>query len=435
MYYINQLTLLKHKLKSKFIRNTGWLLFEQVFRMIISLVVTSLIARYLGTENFGLVNYSLAYITIFITICNLGIDSIIVNEIIKNRTETGKIIGSTIFLRLIASVLSILLVYFIIRIIEPDHHVLYVITFIQSISLLLIIFDTLEYWFQSNLKSKYIVISKSVAFTIVSVWRILLVVFEQPLYYFAVATVIEATVMSLSIFIYYNRLNGPKLLLSFETVKHLVTNSFYHFIAGLLIMIYTQIDKIMLGQIVGSRTVGVYVAAMTISSLWMFIPHSIIESSRPIIMSVKSDNEYEYVKKNKQLYSLIIWIGIVAAIVITLLSKHIILFIYGNQFIESVDVLIILIWSRIFALIGTAKSIWLTVENLGKYQVYFVGIAAFLNIIFNFTLIPRFGVFGAAIASLIAEVISSFFACLLFKKTRPLFKLILESFLFKGVKN
>lgn len=415
-------------------RNTGWLLFEQIFRMGLSLIVTSLMARYLGTHDFGVLNYSLAFILIFTKMSNLGIDIIIVNEIIKNRTETGKIIGTTIYLRLISSCVSIFLLFLIIQYINPNDTLLFIITILQSISLLFIIFDSIDYWFQSNLQSKYIVISKSVAFTIVSIWRLSLIFFEKPITYFAAATVIEAIVISSFVIAFYIRFKGPKLHFSFKIAKQLLSKSYYHFIAGLLIIVYTQIDKIMLGNMTGGSTVGIYSAAMVVSSLWLFVPNALIESASPLIMSAKSESEYSYRKKNKQLYCAIIWIGLGASIVITLLSKQITLLIYGNEFIDSVHVLTILIWSRVFSLIGTTKAIWLTVENLGKYQVYFVGIAACINIVLNIILIPIYGAIGAAIATLIAEVVSAFFACLLFKKTRPLFKLIIESFLFKDVK-
>ena len=74
-------------------------------------------------------------------------------------------------------------------------------------------------------------------------------------------------------------------------------------------------------------------------------------------------------------------------------------------------------------------------ENLGKYLIVFVGIAAFLNVALNLILIPKYGAIGAAVATLFAEVLSTLFANLFFKKTRPLFKLIIESILFKGVKD
>ncbi|WP_176400043.1 flippase [Ureibacillus sinduriensis] len=415
-------------------KNTGWLIFEQVFRMGLSLIVTSLMARYLGTQNFGLLNYSLAYILIFTTVSKLGIDSIIVNEIIKKREDTGKLIGTTICLRLLSSTLSISLIFLIVRYMDPHDYTVQIITFIQSISLLMVVFDTIEFWFQSNLQSKYIVISKSIAFTIVSVWRLSLIFFEKSIYYFAVATIIEGLVISLFIVVFYFKFKGPKIRFSFLTAKDLLSQGFYFFIAGLLIVAYTQIDKIMLGQIMGGTTVGIYAAAMTISSLWVFIPNAIIQSARPVIMISKTENEQFYLKKYRQLYCSIIWIGIGASICITLLSKPIILLIYGNEFIESINVLIILIWSRIFSLIGTTRAIWLTVEDLGRFQVSFVAFGAIVNIVLNLILIPRYGAIGAAIATLLAEVISTFIALLFFKKTRPLFKLIIDAFLFKDVK-
>ncbi|MEO4053431.1 flippase [Solibacillus sp. CAU 1738] len=415
-------------------RNTGWLLFEQIFRMGLSLVVTSLMARYLGTENFGLINYSLAYIMIFTTVSNLGIDNIIVNEIIKNREETGKVIGTTIYLRLASSVISVFLIFLIVKYMNVDQLTIQFITLIQSISLLFVVFNSIEYWFQSNLQSKYVVMAKSTAFTIVSIWRLMLIFSEKSIYYFAVATAIEAFVISVCMVAFYIKFKGPRLHFSLQTAKKLLAKSYHFFIAGLLIMIYTQIDKIMLGKMTDVATVGIYAAAMTISSLWVFVPYALIESARPIIMASKSHSETLYIKKYKQLFCSIIWISIGASIVISLFSHLIVVLIYGNQFSESINVLVILIWSRIFSLIGSTRAIWLTVENLGKFQVVFVGIGAFLNVGLNLMLIPMFGAIGAAIATLFAEVISTFFAVLIFKKTRPLFKLIIESFLFKGIK-
>ena len=415
-------------------RNTGWLLFEQIFRMGLSLVVTSLMARYLGAENFGMLNYGLAYVMIFTTVSNLGIDSIIVNEIIKNRKDTGKLIGTTIYLRFFSSIFSIFTIVLIIYYFDVSNSTIQLITFIQSISLLFIVFDAIGFWFQSNLQSKYIVIAKSIAFTIVSIWRLALIFFEKSIEFFAVATVIEAIFMSSFMLIFYRLFKPPKLRYSSQTAKQLLFQSYHFLISGILIMIYTQIDKIMLGQMAGNLTVGIFTAALVISSLWMFIPNALIQSARPLIMESKNHNEYLYRKRNKQLYCSIIWMGIVASILITILAKPIILFVYGTQFIESVQVLVILIWSRIFALIGTIKAIWLTSENLGRYLTIFVGIAAFINVSLNLMLIPKYGAIGAAIATLVAEIVSSVFAVLLFKKTRPLFKLIVEAFLFKGIK-
>lgn len=419
---------------TKFMRNTGWLLVEQLFRMALSLVVLSLMARHLGVEQFGLLNYSLAFIIVGVTITNLGIDNILVNELIKNRADTGTLLGTTLLLRLIAACLAIVNLLLIVYVLNPHDPLLFALAAIQAGSLLFVIFDSIDCWFQSNLQSKYVVIAKSTAFFIISCWRLTFIFLDGSVHYFALATVLEALLIGIFLLLYYRRFQGPALKFSLDMGKQLLQRSAYFFIAGLLIMVYTQLDKILLGHLSTHQTVGIYIAALTISSMWMFIAHALIESARPLIMTAKLEDEQQYTKKNKQLFCAIIWLGIAASIIITLLSKPLILLVYGPEFSEAVHVLPILIWSRIFSLIGSIKSIWLTMEGLGQYQVTFVGIAAVTNVVLNLILIPKYGATGAAIATLLAEMGSALFAVLLFPKTKPLFRLIIEAVLCKGIR-
>ncbi|WP_346207851.1 flippase [Caldifermentibacillus hisashii] len=422
------------KLKSKFLKNTGWLLFEQIYYMGLSLLITSLVARYLGTHNYGLINYGLAFVSIFTTISQLGIGEILVHEIINNRKNTGKIIGTTIGLRIISSVFSIVLIFVLVMFLNPGEIVIQTITFIQSVSLIFLAFDTVKYWFQSNLESKYAVISKSIAFTCVSAWRLILILIKAPVQYFAFATVIEGLVISIFLLIFYFGFKGQRFLFSLKTAKDLLSKSYYFLISGIFVTIYTQLDKIILGQLTDESTVGIFAAAMTISGMWIFVPYSLIDSSRPVIMSLKNKNGELYKKRFKQLFAAIIWISLIASLLITLLSKPIIMILYGEQYITAVGVLNVLIWSKIFSLIGSARTIWLITEDLNKFQIIFLAIGAVTNVGLNLLLIPKFGAIGAAIGAIAAEFISNFIALMLFKDTRPLVKLIIEAFLFKGIK-
>ncbi|MCM3386872.1 flippase [Ureibacillus chungkukjangi] len=421
-------------IRSKFLKNTSWLLFEQIFRMLLGLVVTSLVARYLGTYNYGQINYGLAYIAIFTILSKLGLDSIIVHEIIKNRNHTGKIIGTTILLRLASAFISIIIICILLLFLEPDNLTIQILTFIQSISLIFIAFDTVSYWFQSNLQSKYAVISKSIAFFIISIFRLLLIYFNVSVVYFAFATILEAFVIGIFLLWFYYKHKGDRLAFSFQISKDLLKKSYHFLIAGLLVTVYTQMDKIMLGKMASASSVGIYAAGMTIATMWVFIPMALIDSARPIVMGAKESNQELYIRRYKQLYCAVIWIGIMASLFITIFSKPIILLIFGEEYLESISILLILVWSRIFSLIGVTRSIWLLTEDHISYQKYFLGIGAVINFSLNLYLIPKYGAIGAAIATLLAEVISSTIALVFFKKTRPLFKLIVEAVLFKRLK-
>lgn len=412
-------------------RNTSWLVAEQLFKMALTLVVLSLTARHLGTEQFGLLNYSLAFVMVGVTVTNLGIDSILVNEFVKHRDKTGELLGTTLVLRFVAAMFSVASMLLVVYVLNPTDTVLYALTAIHAASLLFVIFDSIDCWFQSNLQSKYAVLAKSCAFFIASCWRLAFIFMNGSVYYFALGTVLEALFIGLLLFVFYRRFGGPPFKFSFELARQLMRRSAYFFVAGLLIMVYTQLDKMMLGQLSTHEAVGIYMAALTVSSMWMFIATALIESARPLIMTAKLENEQLYHEKNKQLFCAIIWLGIAASIVITCIAEPLILLIYGESFHGAVQVLVILIWSRIFSLLGTVKAIWLTMEGLGAYQVTFVAIAAGVNVAFNVMLIPMYGAIGAAIATLVAEVVSAFIAVLFFKKTRVLFRMMTEAFLWK----
>ncbi len=428
---MSKISLLANKIHGRFFRNTGWLLFERIFQLVISLFVTALMGRYLGTERYGLLNYGLAYVTIFTTVCKLGIDSIIVNEIIKTRQKTGELLGTTILLRFVSAILSIGVIYLVVYILNPDDKILQMVTVIQSFSLLFVSVDTVAYWFQSNLESKYAVISKSIAFAVVSAWRLVLIWLQAPLIYFAVATIIEALVMGIFLLIFYYRFHGQKLKFRRATTKRLLTISQHFIFSSLLVMIYTQMDRIMLGQLAGNSAVGIYTAAMTIASLWVFIPYALIDSARPIILTAKEKDNGLYERRLKQLYCAVFWISVGASIFFSLLGKPLVHILYGKAYLAAVPVLSTLIWSRLFSLMGVIRDIWLIGEKHYRYVKYFVGCGALINVALNMLLIPQIGALGAAVATLFTEFIASILVTAIPKKTRPLVALIFKAIIFK----
>lgn len=427
--------LLKNSSAKQFMANTGWLIFDKVFHMILSLVVTSMTARYLGKEGYGVINFGLSFINIFTIICKLGIDSIIVNELVKNKEKSGEILGTTLVLRLISSLCSLVLTFVFVSVLKPNQSIVMIVTMIQSISLIFVTLDTVDFYFQSILKSKYTAIARSISYPLVCLLRLIFIFFKVSVVWFAWATVLDAVMIGIVLLYFYLKKEKRKITFSVRQAKHLLQNSYSFIWANLLVTIYTQMDRIMVGSLVGDAETGLYSAAMTIANLWIFIPNALIDSARPLIMELKASGKDEtYKLRYAQLYAGIIWISIAAGIFFTVFSNITIIIIYGKEYFEAVIVLKILVWSRLFSLIGTARNIWLICEECAKYVKWFVGAGAGINIILNFILIPLFGALGAAIATLITEIVSSFFMIGIFKKTRPLMTFIWDAFRCKNVR-
>ena len=72
-------------LQSRVAKNAGWLIGAKVAQMLINLAVSILVTRFLGPSNFGLINYGTAYTAFFLSLCTLGLNSILVKEFVDCR--------------------------------------------------------------------------------------------------------------------------------------------------------------------------------------------------------------------------------------------------------------------------------------------------------------------------------------------------------------
>lgn len=424
--------IMENPFAAKFLSNTGWLVFDKIFHMALSLWVTREMARYLGVENYGILNYGLAFVEIFTIVCKLGIDGILVNEIIRKKDQAGELLGTTTVLRLLSSLLSLVITGIFVWILNPGKMLILAVTLIQSVSLLFVAFDTLDFYFQSRLQSKYTAIARSISYPLVCLLRLVFIYAKRNVTWFGWATVLDALTIAIVLFYFYRKENYPKLSFSWETAKYLLKHSYHFILVNLLVTIYTQMDKLMVGGLGNQWEVGIYTSGMTIANLWIFVPNAIIDSGRPLIMSRKAAGDEKGYRNRLGLLCIgIIWISILAGIFFSIAGKFVIWIIYGEEYMASAPVLLLLIWSRLFSLVGLVRSMWMLCERYEKYIKYFIGLGALINLILNTLLIPQYGAVGAAVATLATEVISSFLATGCYKKTRPFFWMLLRAAVFQ----
>lgn len=425
---------IKKILKNKVAKNTSWIIAERIIQMLISLVVGSLSARYLGPSNYGLINYGASIVALFTAITKLGLDSIIVKEYVDKKDENGNIIGTAMVMRTISSIISMILIFITVLILKPNDKLVQILTILQSISLLFQSYEILDLWFQSNLNSKYTSIAKSIAYIVVSVYKIFLLVTSKSVIWFAFSTTLDYILIFIILMIMYKKDNGQKLNFSINTSKDLIKKSYHFILSGLMVTLYMQMDKIMIGNMIDDVNVGLYSAATTICTLWAFIPEAIINSFRPTIYDLKKHNEEIYVKKLKLLYCIIFWLGITFCTFIAIFSKLIILILYGKNYLGAQITLIIAVWYTAFAYVGVARNIWIVSENKNKYAKKFTVIGAIVNLSFNIIFIPKFGINGAAFATLLSQISVLIIAPLFYKETRVSTKYVIDAMLFKGLK-
>ena len=425
---------LKEVFYSKVFSNMKWLVGERIFQMVIALVINMVTARYLGVDNYGIINYVASFIAFFTPICSLGLEGIIIKELVDNPDKQGEVIGTAMGMRVCSSLLSMIAILLLLTFLNPGDTVMLGVAVFQSLILIFNTADLFEFWYQSRLESRKSVKMKIISYFLVAIYKILILVFHKSIYWFALTNTLDMMVAYALLFLSYRRDNGSQLTFSLKKGKDMLKISYNFIISGLMVAVYAQMDKIMLGKMLDTTAVGLYSVGIYICNLWNFIPNAIIVSMRPGILQAKQYNEELYIKKLKQMYAIIIWVSILYAVAVCIFSKYIIWILYGKDFLGAREPLMIAVWYCGFSLIGSARDVWIISEKLQKYSKYFALVGALTNLILNFVLIPLWGMVGAASATLITQIMTGFVVTLPMKKTRNNNRYLIEALLLRGIR-
>lgn len=423
----------KKILSNRFLQNTGWMAFAQIYQMVISLFIGVISARYLGPTNYGTINYAASYISFFTIFCALGLEGIVVKEMISKREQEGIILGSGIAMRLIAGVLSMIAVCVIVYFLNPNDSVLLTVTFLQSIILPFNAFHLIDMWYQSKLNSKVSTIIRCISYTLMSLYKIYLLITGKSVEWFAFSTSLDSLLIALMFMLMYRRNGTRKLKFDYNTSKELLLQSYHLIISTMMAVLYSQMDRVMIGKMMTQTDVGFYTAAATICNMWVFIPQAFANSARPVIMELKDKDSNMYIRRLKQLMGFIFWIGALFSIVFTVMADFIIHVLYGDAYTMAKGPLIILIWSTVFSSLSYPRSIWMICENKQNYTKYILIWGVILNLILNYYGIKYLGIIGAAIATLFTEIMTCIISPMFYKEMRIFIRYLLESIIGKGI--
>lgn len=423
---------IQNLIHNKVTRNAAWLIGGRVYHMLLAFVVGLLTARYLGPSNYGLINYAATYTSFFASFCTLGINSVIVKNFVDHPDEEGETIGSTIWLRTISSALSVVMMMCVTFIADRGETTTHIIVFLCGIGVIFQVMDTLNYWFQAKLQSKYASIATVISYTVVSAYKVWLLMTDKGVEWFAVSTSIDYLVVAIVLMVMYKRHQGPAFSFSKEKAKELFKSSYHFILAGLMVSIYGSTDKFMLKQMLNEAEVGYYSTAVSICNTWVFVLVAIIDSLYPVILQSFSDKKL-FERKNKQLYAIVFYVSIFVSVVFSVLATVIVRILYGEAYLPTAAPLRIITWYTAFSYLGVARNAWVVSYNRQKYLTYLYVGAAVTNVILNALLIPVWGASGAAAASLITQISTIVVFPALIKDLRPNVKLIIDAIRLKGV--
>lgn len=420
----------------RILENIGWLSFDKFFRMGVGVVVGAWVARYLGPESFGTLNYVRAIIAILGPIALLGLPGIVLRELVNTPEKREEIIGTAFVLHLLGGLISWAILLLVIGWQRSAGSEDWLIAVVMGSITVFQCTNVIKQVFEAQVRSKYVVWLENAIVPLIAGLKIALILTEASLLAFAGVFATEALLVSVGLLLLYHKKIGPIVWhFTGNQAKRLLHDSWPIIISGFAIVVYMSIDKVMLGKMLGDTSVGLYSAAVMISSVIYFVPTVVSKSVFPSLANARKQSIPRYHERMQQLLSIMVLISVGISLPMTLFSGTVVSLLFGPDFAPSGSVLAIHIWASVFVFLGVAGGKYILLENLLRKAIVFTVIGASANVSMNYYLIPIYGINGCAFATLVSQGISACFCNYIYRQTRPLFVMEMKALALYGLRN
>lgn len=410
--------------------NSGWLLFDKLARALLGLLVGAWVARYLGPAQFGLLAYVIAFIALFQAVASLSIDAMAVRDITQDRDAAPEILGTLLALRLGAGIVCWMAVVACVALFSPgDRQVLWMTVIVGGV-LVFQASDTVDLWFQSQSQSRRTVVAKLSAYLVSSGFKVLLILFKAPLEAFALVMAFDALFCAGGLWIVYRYLpTAVAWARSMRRARNLLAEAWPFILSSISIAIYSRVDQILVKELLGERSLGIYAAALPLAQFWQVIPLTLATSLGPFMARRKQADESGYRRALVSVFRAFFYLGVLIAVVTFAVSDFLVRLLFGPAFAEAASVLNILGVANIFCFLGIAHGLWLVNEKRFAVRLYGTVLAGMTALTLNFLMLQRLGVIGAAWAAIGAQVVATFLINLWLD--RESFRMQLEAIFFR----
>ena len=429
----------------KYFRNTSWLFVDKVVRLGAVLITSIFVTRYLGPELFGQLNYASAFVGIFFALTSMGLDDILIRDIVRRPERRDQLMGTAATIKLGGAVVlfvTVMTLAFAKHMDNTTIMMVFLIAAAEFIKPLVVV----EQYFYSQVKGRTAAQVNMVTVIIASLFRLGLILAHAPLVWFAWAYIVEMAASAIGFLIAYRKEGSTwkNWRYSKETASYLLRQSWPLVIYGLALYVQAKIDQVMIGDILQKtlgekgalEEVGQYSAALKMIEALGFVPGIVVASLAPAITRARATDRKLYEDRLVNQYRLMFILFLVVSVPLYFVAEPAMVLLFGEKFRMAGYLLSLFAIRLFFTNMGVAKSSFITNESMFKYSLVTAVVGATLNITMNYLLIPTYQSIGAIWAMIGSFFVSIFLVDLFFKEARPNFGWMMKGiFTFWKVRN
>jgi O-antigen/teichoic acid export membrane protein len=402
-------------------KNFSYLLAAETLIRLMMLVMTILLARTYGTEKFGIYTLALSIGNLFEVIFNLGLGTVFMQRVAKEKDSLSKELGVFLPLRIILSVISFICFTIFALLLHKDAETFIALILAGFYFSLFSVFSFLWSCFDSRQKMHFTATTKLVNYFFIFTLGMYFIYLRLPVYFLLVAyiagTLIAAALTIYLIVKFFSRL---EIKINLPDWRRIIAEGWPITLSGAFVFIYNSFDTIIISVMKGEQAVGLYQMSYKIIGT-LFILSTLINQAYfpPLIEHGIADRQKLKEIFNKSIGSVFFW-SIPITFGALMLAERIVLFVFGPDYLPGVNAFKILIWNCIIFFLSSAMTnlIYALKKQKSAMKIFFFGAAA--NTAFNIFMIPVFGIEGAALTTVLAEFVVLIGIYLLARKIIPI---------------
>lgn len=411
--------------KRIYISNILWSLLGKLVNIVNSLFVGILVAKYIGPEQYGIMNYVISVVSLFTILSNFGLDNIEVRELSKQNTDKKIIMGTAFFLRLLFATIATVIVLLFVIIYENDLKI-QIMIMIYSLSMFFSSFNIIRNYFTSQVLNKYVVKSEIYRTILGAILKIILVLIGASLIWFVIVLTFDfILVASGYLYSYKKKYIKEEKKLEWKYNKtiayYLIKQSFPLLLSGAAVIIYQKIDQVMIGNMIDKTSVGYFSTACKFTELILYLPSIISSTLTPKLVFSYENDKKQYIKHRQIFSNIIVWFSIITSVFVSLSAYWLIYYTFGKEYLLSVPVLQIMAYKAIGMALASSSGTIIVIENLQKYAVLRNIAGCIICITLNLILIPMWGIIGSALVTIITVFVSGYLIHILIEPFREIF--------------
>lgn len=395
----------------KIINNIGWLIFDKVFILLLQFFIGVKIANYYGATLFGQYSYAISLVA-FSNIFFELINSRVLKKYYTKNNFNILVFNTNFFKNSIAIILFFIpIIYkFFYKI---DNILFYLLLLLCLDNILMTSTSGIENFFEYKLEAKRIVISNNIVKIISYFLQYICMALNKGIIFIAIVRCIGSLIRVIILKYQYNnsylrKLENKVRKLDIKLIGKIINESKYLWFSVVSFLIYTQTDRLMINHYLGIEEVGVYTIGMQLSSVLAILIGPIQNSLFPKFLELYRNDYQKYYNFYKLTNTIITQFYLIITLISIIVVKYTFKYVYSSQYDGAILIYSILAFSVFIKANGSLQTSHMTIKNITKKSFYKTLVSLILNIILNILLIPKYGINGAAIATLITQFIALF---------------------------